>query len=73
MESGQNAAVLDTFIPAADDRWPVCKDHRAGNIERASDAQVDATGSDYPPCSGAPIWLKQLVWQHGLLPVFILV
>ena len=24
--------------------------HRAENTERASDAQVDATGSDYLPC-----------------------
>ena len=38
-----------------------------------SDAGVDPTGSDHPPCYGPPIWLGQLVWQHCSLSLLVLV
>ena len=47
--------------------------HIVENTEQASDGQVDATGSDYPPFWGAPIWLKQLVWQHCFCSILVLV
>ena len=47
--------------------------HRAENTEWASDAQVNTTECDHLPCSGAPIWLKWLVWQHCLLSVLVFV
>ena len=38
-----------------------------------SEARDHARGSNHPPCYGAPIWLKRLIWLYCFLSILVFV